>query len=384
MGNQFIMPGKIVYGENALKNAMPIIKNFGKKALIVTDGFMVRLGNVKLVTKILDELNIGYAIFDKINSEPTDIMIHSGVECYNSEKCDFLIAVGGGSPIDSMKAIAAVTSQGGSINDYMGVEITAQTPPMVAIPTTSGTGSEATQFTIITNTEKDIKMLLKGSVLMPDLAIDDPAFTLTAPQSVTSATGLDALCHAAEAYTSRKAQALTDEFALSAIKKIFKYLPICYNEGNNVKARAQMSVAALEAGIAFNNASVTVIHGMSRPIGALFHIPHGISNAMLLEQCFKYVYDGAHDRFADMAREIGAADKDDDDKAAAKKFINACSKLCRICEIPSLEEYGIDRDEFFSAMDKMADDALASGSPSNTIKELDKEDILNMYKALWD
>lgn len=174
---------------------------------------------------------------------------------------------------------------------------------MVAIPTTSGTGSEATQLSIITNTEKDIKMLLKGAVLMPDIAIDDPAFTLTAPKSVTAATGLDALCHASEAYTSRKSQPLTDEFAISAIKKIFKYLPICYNDGSNVEARAQMSLAAFEAGVAFNNASVTVIHGMSRPIGALFHVPHGISNAMLLSACFSYVYDGAYGRFADMARE---------------------------------------------------------------------------------
>ncbi|MCM1114542.1 MAG: iron-containing alcohol dehydrogenase [Clostridium sp.] len=384
MGNQFIMPGKIVYGENALNNAKPLLKNFGKKALIVTDGFMVRLGNVKLVENILDELEIEYVVFDGVNSEPTDIIINTGLALYKDTECDFLIAVGGGSPIDAMKAIGAVVSNGGSINDYLGKEITIPTPPMAAIPTTSGTGSEATQFTIITNTEKDIKMLLKGAVLMPQLAIDDPAFTLTAPQSVTSATGLDALCHAAEAYTSRKAQPLTDEFALSAIKRIFKYLHICYNEGQNIKAREQMSLAALEAGIAFNNASVTIIHGMSRPIGALFHVPHGISNAMLIKNCFSYVYDGAYKRFADMARAIGEADSDDDDKTAAGKFITACEKLCEICHIPTLEEYGIDKEKFFEVIDKMAEDAVASGSPSNTIKDISKDDIIKIYKSLWD
>lgn len=383
MGNQFIMPGKVVYGEGALENSKALLSSFGKKALIVTDQFMVRLGNVGLVTKILDELNIDYSVFDGVNSEPTDIIINSGLELFKSENCDFLIAIGGGSPIDAMKAIGAVATNGGSINDYYGKMIDKPAPPMVAVPTTSGTGSEATQFTIITNTQKDIKMLLKGSVLMPDLAIDDPAFTLTAPQSVTAATGLDALCHASEAYTSRKAQPLTDEFALSAIKKIFKYLPVCYNEGQNVKAREQMSLAALEAGIAFNNASVTIIHGMSRPIGALFHVPHGISNAMLMTECFKYVYDGAYDRFADMARAIGAADEKDSDRTAAKKFINACTRLCEICEIPTLEEYGINKDEFFEVMDKMAEDAVASGSPANTIKEINKDDVLTIYKALW-
>lgn len=383
MGNHFIMPKQVFYGENALSDAALALSSIGKKALIVTDPVMVKLGNAKLVTNILDDKGVEYAIYDGITGEPTDVMISKGLDIYNAEGCDFLIAVGGGSPIDSMKAIAAVSSGGGNIDDFLGREITAPTPPMVAVPTTSGTGSEATQFTIITNTEKDIKMLLKGAVLMPDIAIDDPAFTMTAPKSVTAATGLDALCHAAEAYTSRKAQPLTDELALSAVKKIFQYLPLCYNEGNNVNARAQMSLAALEAGIAFNNSSVTIIHGMSRPIGALFHVPHGISNAMLLKECFSYVYDGAYDRFADMARAIGVASHHDHDKEAAMKFIKKCEDLCSLCEIPTLAQYGIDRDEFFAAMDKMADDAMASGSPSNTIKEIKKDDIIKIYRSLW-
>ena len=175
-------------------------------------------------------------------------------------------------------------------------------------------------------------MLLKGPVLMPTLAIDDPAFTLTAPPSVTSATGLDALCHAAEAYTSRKAQPLTDDLAISAVKRIFKNLPIVYKEPKNMEARAEMSLAALEAGVAFNNASVTIIHGMSRPIGALFHVPHGLSNAMLLSECFGFALDGAYDRFADLGRAIKAAHTADDDKTAAEAFLNACKELCKICE----------------------------------------------------
>lgn len=383
MGFQFIMPGKIVYGEGALQNAKPLLNDFGKKALIVTDRFMVRLGNVKLVTNILDELNIEYAVYDNINSEPTNLLIDKGVEIYKQESCDFLIAIGGGSPIDAMKAIGAVITNGGSINDYYGKIISIPTPPMVAVPTTSGTGSEATQFTIITNTETDIKMLLKGPVLMPDLAIDDPAFTITAPPSITAATGLDALCHAAEAYTSKKAQPLTDDLAISAVKRIFKNLPVVFNEPKNVEARAEMSLAALEAGVAFNNASVTIIHGMSRPIGALFHVPHGISNAMLLSECFSFAIDGAYDRFADLGRAIKAASHKDDDKTAAEKFLEACREICKTCQIPTLEEFGIDKKKFFEAMDKMADDAIASGSPANTIKKITKKDILKIYKNLW-
>ena len=383
MGYQFIMPKQVFYGKNALSDGAASICSLGKKALVVTDPVMVKLGNAKLVTDILSANGVDFVIFDGITGEPTDKMIDAGLAVYKNAGCDFFVAVGGGSPIDSMKAIAALATSGGSINDYLGKVITVPTPPMVDVPTTSGTGSEATQFTIITNTEKDIKMLLKGAVLMPDIAVVDPAFTMTAPKSVTAATGLDALCHAAEAYTSKKAQPLTDGYALSAIKKIFKYLPVCYNEGNNVEARAQMSQAALEAGIAFNNASVTVIHGMSRPIGALFHVPHGISNAMLLCECFNYVYDGAYSRFADMARAIGVANENESDETAAKKFIDECKKLCDICEIPTLEAYGIDKEEFFSKMDKMAGDAVASGSPANTIKTVEKDDILAIYKNLW-
>ncbi len=383
MGNQFIMPGKIVYGENALADAKPLIGAMGKKALIVTDRFMVRSGNARAVEEILDELEIGYSVFDGVNSEPTDIIIDMGIKQYRDEDCDFLIALGGGSPIDAMKAIGAVATNGGEIDDYYGKIISVPTPPMVAIPTTSGTGSEATQFTIITNTKRDIKMLLKGAVLMPELAVDDPKFTVTAPPSVTAATGLDALCHAAEAYTSRKAQPLTDDLAVSAVKRIFKNLPICLAEPKNIKARGEMSLAALEAGVAFNNASVTLIHGMSRPIGALFHVSHGISNAMLIEECFKFALDGAYSRFADLGRAIKAAHRADDDRTAAEAFLNACTELCRTCEIPTLAEYGIDKGKFFEAIDKMANDAIDSGSPANTIKKVTKKDIVKIYKNLW-
>lgn len=382
MSFQFIMPRRIFYGEGALEQAAMVIAGCGSKALVVTDPMMVKLQNVNAVTEILKKAGVGFAVFDGVTGEPTDKMVEAGREVWERQGCDFLIAVGGGSPIDTMKAIGVVAVNGGSINDWYGKEITGALPPMVAVPTTSGTGSEATQFTIITNTEADIKMLLKGQTLVPDIAVDDPRFTMTAPPSVTAATGLDALCHAAEAYTSRKAQPMTDVLAVSAVKRIFKYLPICYSQGEDAEARMQMSLAALEAGIAFNNASVTVIHGMSRPIGALFHVPHGVSNAMLLPACFEYVYPGAADRFAALGREIGAAGAKEEDMEAAKKFIHACSRLCQFCQIPSPEQYGIDKKAFLEKIPKMTADAFASGSPANTKMNLKAEDITAIYKSL--
>ena len=383
MAREFIVPGQIISGSGALNMAEEVLKGLGKKALIVTDKVMIQLGNCAKVEAALKNQGVEYAIYSEIVGEPTDTMIENGLKLYKEEGCDFLVALGGGSPIDSMKAIGSLVINGGCISDYMGKVIDVEMPPMVAIPTTAGTGSEAAQFTIITDTKKNIKMLLKGKVLMPSLAIIDPQFTMTAPPKITAATGLDALCHAVEAYTSRKAQTLSDTFAMSAVKRIFKYLPAAFKDGSNEEARVQMSVAALEAGIAFNNASVTIIHGMSRPIGALFHVAHGLSNAMLLKECLTFALEGAYDRFADLGRAVGVAVDTDSDKEASEKFLAAVEAITKELETPTLGEFGIDKDEFFKVIDKMAFDAMDSGSPQNTMREVTEDDVKQIYRNLW-
>ncbi|MDD6790374.1 MAG: iron-containing alcohol dehydrogenase [Lachnospira sp.] len=384
MAREFIVPGQIVNGSGALALAKTRFPGFGKKALIVTDPVMVKLGNCAKVEQALKDEGVDYAVFPDITGEPTDTMIAQGLAKYREQKCDFLIGLGGGSPMDSMKAIGSLVEHGGDIDDYMGRVIDVKMPPLIAIPTTAGTGSEATQFTIINNTHKQVKMLLKGACLMSTLAIIDPQFTMTAPAGVTAHTGLDALCHCTEAYTSRKAQPLSDTFALSAVKRIFTYLPRAYENGRDEEARVQMSIAALEAGIAFNNSSVTLIHGMSRPIGALFHIAHGLSNAMLLKECFRFALPGAYDRFAVLGRTIGAAGAEDDDRTASEKFLEAVCSIVDRLNTPTLEQYGVNRGEFFAQIPKMASDALDSGSPQNTMRDITKEDIEQMYRRLWD
>lgn len=383
MAREFIVPGQIITGSGALDMAEQSLAQLGKKAMLVTDEMMIQLGNCAKVETALKNQGIGYTIYSGITGEPTDTMIEAGVKQYLEEGCDFLAALGGGSPIDSMKAIGSLVKNGGNISDYMGKVIDVPMPPMAAIPTTAGTGSEATQFTIITDTKKDVKMLLKGKVLIPDLAVIDPQFTMTAPPKITAATGLDALCHAMEAYTSRKAQVMSDTFALSAVKRIFTYLPAAFHDGQNEEARVQMSIAALEAGIAFNNASVTLIHGMSRPIGALFHVAHGLSNAMLIKECLGFALEGAYDRFADLGRAIGAAESSDSDQVASEKFLKAVTALTDELETPTLEEYGINREEFFGVIEKMAHDAMESGSPQNTRREIIQADVEQMYRNLW-
>lgn len=381
--SHFVIPNHTVVGTNVLGEAAPLLKKMGNKAFIVTGRHVAVSYMMKQLTALLDENGIDCVIFDGITGEPTDTMIEKGVEMLKSSDCDFIIGIGGGSPLDSAKAIAAMAVNEGSIADYNGKEITGEILPLAAIPTTAGTGSEATKFTVITDSEKGIKMLLKGDVLVPKLAIVDSSFTVGAPKSVTSATGLDALTHAVEAYTSRKAFSMTDTLAVSAVKRIMKYLPIAYREPDNSLAREQMSVAALEAGICINNSSVTIVHGMSRPIGALFHVPHGMSNAMLLKECLSFAVSGAYEKFANLGRETGVASDSDSDETAAEKFIDSLQNICDVCEIPTLEQYGIDRDEYYSKISKMATDAVASGSPANTVKEVTVDDCIEIYKKLY-
>lgn len=381
--SHFVIPNHTVVGTNVLGEAAPLLKKMGNKAFIVTGRHVAVSDMMKQLTALLDENGIGCVIFDGITGEPTDTMIENGVEMLKSSGCDFIIGIGGGSPLDSAKAIAAMAVNEGSIADYNGKEITGEILPLAAIPTTAGTGSEATKFTVITDSEKGIKMLLKGDVLVPKLAIVDSSFTVGAPKSVTSATGLDALTHAVEAYTSRKAFSMTDTLAVSAVKRIMKYLPTAYKEPDNSLAREQMSIAALEAGICINNSSVTIVHGMSRPIGALFHVPHGMSNAMLLKECLSFAVSGAYEKFANLGRETGVASDSDSDETAAEKFIDSLQNICDVCEIPTLEQYGIDRDEYYSKISKMATDAVASGSPANTVKEVTVDDCIEIYKKLY-
>lgn len=383
MADLFSIPERIISGEAAISTAVSLMKAYGDKAFIVTDTTMVKVGIVGKLTEQLDAAEIQYAIFSQINGEPTDIMVMSGLVAYRKENCKFLIAIGGGSAMDTMKAIAMMTVQEGKISDYMGKEMTDPLPPMIAVPTTAGTGSEVTQFTIITDTETETKMLLKGRVLMPDMAVIVPEFSVSTPKKITASTGLDALTHAVEAYTSKKAQPLSDTMALSAVKRIFRYLPVVYSDGENIEARNQMALAALEAGVAFNNSSVTLVHGMSRPIGALFHVPHGISNAMLLGTCLSYALDGACLQFAALGKAVGVAAADEEPDRAAEKFVDAVRELCSQCEIPTLEQYGIPKQMFFEKIDKMTDDAIVSGSPANTRKLIEREDIAALYRSLW-
>ncbi len=383
MANKLKLPIATVIGENALNEAEDILFKLGKSAFIVAGKSMIRQGHINSLTMILEKNGISVTIFSEISNEPTDEDINKGITLYRKHNADFIIGFGGGSQLDAAKAIGILVNNPAPISNYMGKEIPNNLPPLVEIPSTAGTGSEATPFTIITDTKTQVKMLLKGDMLMPTLAIIDPLFSSKTPRSISVCTGLDALTHAIEAFTSKKAFSESDIFAISAIRRIFTYLPKVLVDDDDISAREQMAIAAYEAGVSFSNSSVTIVHGMSRPIGALFHIPHGLSNAMLLKNCLEYIADGAYSQFAELAREIGVSDTAGNHKQATENFIKAVDDLCRLCEVPTLQEYGINKTEYFNSIEKMANDAIASGSPANTRKNISTTDVVQIYNQLW-
>jgi alcohol dehydrogenase len=252
--------------------------------------------------------------------------------------------------------------------------------PVIAVPTTAGTGSEATGVTIITDTETDVKMLISSPRIMPKAALVDPLLTLGMPKGLTAATGLDALTHAIEAYVSVKAQPMTDILALSAIELLSQYLPLAWSEPQNLEARTKTMLGALQAGMAFSNSSVALVHGMSRPVGALFHVPHGVSNAALLGVVMDFSLPGDYRRYARAALAMGLPDLGSDE-ATAKSGAAKVREIIKRLEVPTLTALGVSRDKLEPVAAKMAEDAIKSGSPGNNPKTASKEEIIQLYFA---
>ncbi|MBC7077678.1 MAG: iron-containing alcohol dehydrogenase [Synergistales bacterium] len=382
---EFRMPGTLLQGPGCLEDLGREVGKLGcKKALIVSDEVMKKVGYVQKVETLLKGAGVDYAVFTDVPGEPQDTYVEAGLRVYREEKCDFLLAIGGGSPIDTAKAIGILHTNGGSITDYMGAEkVKKPIPPLVAIPTTAGTGSEVTRFTIITDTKNDVKMLINSSFIIPTVAIADPTLTLSVPPKTTAATGLDAFCHAVEAYVSKKEQPTTDLLALEAIRLISQNLRRAWCNGEDLEARSNMMRAATLAGIAFNNSSVTLIHGMSRPIGAVFHVAHGVSNALLLPTWAEFTYIAKPEKFAKVAEVMGENIEGLSVLDAAWEAVEAISRLCEDVEIPSIKDMGIAKEDYERALPKMARDAIASGSPANNPRSATEEQIIELYRKAY-
>lgn len=382
----FQMPQRIHYGRGSFEKLGEEIKNKGYKALIISDEIMKKIGNVDACINNLKEQNIASEVYLGVTSEPTDKFVEESLALFLETKCDVLVSIGGGSCIDTAKAVSVLATNGGYIGDYMGEKKIAHHAPIphIAVPTTSGSGSEVTDVTVIDNTSTEVKMMIKQPAFLACTVIADPKLTLSCPKTVTAATGIDALTHAIEAYLSRLAHPMTDTLALSAMKLITQNLSKAYENGDDLDARENMTTGSLQAGIAFSNASVCLVHGMSRPLGVNFDIPHGVSNAMLLPVIMDASKDYCIDRLADLgeifSHEAIQMSREDAANFAVKSVKNLCKKL----EIPNLKTWGIDKERFDKLIPKMAKDALDSGSPANNPWIPTKAEIENLYRFCYD
>lgn len=385
MSNQIILPRIMQVGENASLEIPAILSSLGcTRPLIITDKMMVELGYAKQVQACLEEQNIHSEVFDDTVPEPTVSSIQAGVDTVRHGSYDSIIALGGGSPIDSAKAISILGKFGGEMRDYKFPRVVNEEGlPIIAVPTTAGTGSEVTRFTIITDETNDEKMLCAGVGFMPIAALVDYKLTLSLPARITADTGIDALTHAIESYVSKKASPYSDSQAIAAMKLIGPNLRRAYHDGSDKDAREAMMLGSTLAGIAFSNASVALVHGMSRPIGAAFHVPHGLSNAMLLPAVTAFSIPSAAAKYADCARAIGVATQADTDQQANEKLMAELRALNEELEVPTPAQFGIDEQTFMDLMPTMAEQALASGSPNNNPIVPTAEQIIDIYKQLW-
>lgn len=380
-----VLPRMMQIGSGACEKLPEFVRAVGgSKPLLVTDKMMVQLGYAEQVLSVLREAGIAADVYDDTVPEPTAASIMGGVAMVQNGSYDVVIALGGGSPIDSAKAIAVMGKFGGTIRDYCFPRLVSEKGlPLIAIPTTAGTGSECTKVTVITDEANSEKLLCVGTAFMPTAAIIDYTLSLSVPPRTTADTGIDALTHAIEAYVSRKAGLYSDSQALAAIRLIGPNLRTVYHDGGNRAAREAMMLGSTLAGIAFNNASVALVHGMSRPIGAFFHVPHGLSNAMLLPAVTAYSIPEAAERYADCARAIGVAAAGDDTDTANRKLLDELVALNRELKVPTLAEFGVQKADFDAVVETMAEQALASGSPGNNPRIPAKEEIVAIYRELW-
>lgn len=284
MTSQFNVPATIITGAGASRELVPQLARLGaRRVLLVTDAFMVSSGVAEAFFRALGEAKFEVALFAGVQPDPTDANVRDGLRVYVGKHCDAIVALGGGSPIDAAKAIAVLATNSEPLAQYQGYHKVARAgATLVVIPTTAGTGSEVTKVAVITDTARDVKMMMLDRHFLPTVALVDYELTLSMPPALTAHVGVDTLTHGIEAYVSRKATALTDPLALTCIRLVAEHLETAWRDPANRPAREGMMLAATLGGMAFANSSVALVHGMSRPIGAVFHVPHGLSNAVLL------------------------------------------------------------------------------------------------------
>lgn len=385
MSASILVPGIMRIGAGASLCLPEVLMQLGlKHPLLITGPVVIKYGYLQRVTDTLESQGINFGVFSDVPADPTTDTVAAALQVLGEADYDCVVGLGGGSPLDTAKALSLLGARGGEIRDYA-VPVNNAMPelPIIAIPTTAGTGSEATKVTIITDSVNGEKMLCMGRAFMPVAALIDHQMTTTMPYRLTADTGIDSITHAIEAYVSRRAGPFSDALALAAMKLIFKNIRAACDQPNDADAREAMMLGTTQAGMAFSNASVALVHGMSRPLGAHFHVPHGLSNAMLLPAVTAFSIPNAVSRYADCARQMEMAPAGTDDDTASRILLEELQRLNLDLGVPSPEDYGIDRADYMALIPTMAEQAIASGSPSNNPKIPTLDELGCLYRQVY-
>lgn len=378
----FKLPTEIEFGPGSIKKLGEKVRGFNaQKSMIVTDQGIVNAGILEKVSEQLSRANLPYVVFDEVESDPSTKTIEKIASQAKEENVDILIAIGGGSPIDAAKGTSVLLGNEGKLQDYGGVnKVKNKGIPLIAIPTTAGTGSEVTIFAVLTDLDENLKFTVTSPLIAPSLALLDPELTLSLPPGMTGATGMDALTHAVEAYTSLINQPLSDVLALESIRLIYKYLPQAVSNGNNLEARTEMLKAQLMAGIAFNNAFLGLSHAIASPLGGHFHIPHGIANAIMLPYVMKFNVPAAPEKYAKIAETMGIDLKGKDIFENAYESAKAVERLVELCGLPNkLRDAGAKEEN----LDDVARDALKSGMLKFNVRKASEKQIREIVQEAF-
>lgn len=377
----FKIANKLITGNGATaKLAEEAARLNMKNPLIVTDEILQKIGVTEKLTELLKGLS--YGIYTGVKPEPEIALVQECKEAFVSGGHDGLIALGGGSAIDIAKAVSGFAGFDGQIEQLIGTDLVPEKGvPLIAIPTTAGTGSEVTNIAILSDTEAQLKKGIVSDYLLPDVAIVSPEMTLTMPKSVTAASGIDALVHAIEAYISINASPITDALAIGAMKMIAKDLPKAYANPNHIEARESMATASLMAGMAFGNAGVAAVHALAYPLGGRYHIPHGVSNALLLPYVMEWNKIACPERFRDIAEALGENTAGLSDTDSADLAVKKMQQLCETVNIPKgMRAFNVPEEDIRS----MAEDASEiTRLLKNNPRVLSTEDIEKIYQSAY-
>ncbi|RKQ41193.1 lactaldehyde reductase [Enterobacter sp. R1(2018)] len=372
MSFMLALPKISLHGAGAIGDMVKLIagKNWGK-ALVVTDGQLVKMGLLDSLFSALDAHRLTYELFDEVYPNPTEELVQKGFAAYQTAECHYIIAFGGGSPIDTAKAIKILTANPGPSTTYAGVgKVVNAGVPLVAINTTAGTAAEMTSNAVIIDSQRQVKEVIIDPNIIPDIAVDDASVMLDIPASVTAATGMDALTHAIEAYVSVGAHPLTDANALEAIRLIGRWLPKAVEDGRNLEAREQMAFGQYLAGMAFNSAGLGLVHALAHQPGATHNLPHGVCNAILLPVIEAFNRPQAVARFARVAAAMGVDTQNMSEDRASQKAIEAIRALSTRVGIPSgFSQLGVKKSDIEGWLDKALADPCAPCNPRTASRE---------------